>query len=422
MHLSSAQLIGAVCNFLSLIILARFLGPVLQGEWSLYINAFTFGIFFLSLGIPQAIVHFIASGKMTKEGLIKKLLFLCLILAFLFFGVASAVYCFSSDGVFLPNSFGEETVKYLLILTLHFMILLSGQLFSSILHAENDFSRSSLISAAGAILLLLSYSLFYFFAENYNTGFFYCLIVNLIVVLLQFAFYLVVIYRNHRIYFRKAKLDVESLRPMVIFSSWIYITNLLQFLNYKMDLWFISAFEMKDAELGIYTIAVSLAQLVWLIPNAFHTYIYTKVSESEHFTDGKKIASWTGQIFLYAVLASVIGCFLAFELVPLLFGQEFARVALVIPLLLPGIVIYSGAICLSAFFAGKNKVNINFQATLIGFCLCLLLDFVLIPKYGIVGAALASSVSYIGTALFLYRRYIKFCDLRFKDYFNWKMS
>jgi len=63
-------------------------------------------------------------------------------------------------------------------------------------------------------------------------------------------------------------------------------------------------------------------------------------------------------------------------------------------ILLPGVIIFSITTLLAAYFAGINRQDINLKISFFCFFTILIGDFLLVPKYGIKGAAIASSVGY----------------------------
>jgi Na+-driven multidrug efflux pump len=69
--------------------------------------------------------------------------------------------------------------------------------------------------------------------------------------------------------------------------------------------------------------------------------------------------------------------------------------------LLPGIVIFSVANVLAAYIAGIGKPRLNLYVSGISLIITITLDFALIPKLNIVGAAIASTVSYSVAAFML---------------------
>jgi len=83
-------------------------------------------------------------------------------------------------------------------------------------------------------------------------------------------------------------------------------------------------------------------------------------------------------------------------LVTLVYGPQFAPAGLVVRFLLPGIIVYSAMPILSTFFTqqmGKPVVPLVFSA--LSMILCALVTFFTIRKIGIVGGAIATSISYL---------------------------
>ena len=54
---------------------------------------------------------------------------------------------------------------------------------------------------------------------------------------------------------------------MVRYGSLAYLAMLLQFLNYRVDYWIVQHFRGDEA-LGLYSLASSLAMMLWMLPRA----------------------------------------------------------------------------------------------------------------------------------------------------------
>lgn len=401
--LSVAHIVTAICNFLSIALIARMLGPVLQGQWTLYISAFTLGTIALGFGLPPAINHFLAAGKIDKRLLVGQLFLFALTIGIIFV-LGTYILSYTDLGsIILPSALSTQFI--IIGLSCHFFLLMFNQLLASILLAERKFEVTSLITIAGAVLLLMGYVYFYF-QNDASIILLKCFIFfNLIVLLVQCWLYLRSIIRLKGFSLELSFFTKPVLILLFSFAAWAYVTNFLQFLNYKIDVWFIEAYQQDDSQLGIYSIAVSLAQLIWLLPNAFHSIIFTDISEDAASIKYLRIKSWAVKIFALAIVLALIGYGLSFWLVPFFFGAAYQNVIQIFPYLLPGIVIFAPTILMSAYFAGINRVDINLKSTGFGFLGCILFNFLLIPSYGIIGAAIASTISYILSAVYLFVRF-----------------
>jgi O-antigen/teichoic acid export membrane protein len=99
--------------------------------------------------------------------------------------------------------------------------------------------------------------------------------------------------------------------------------------------------------------------------------------------------------FALVLLAAIVVFFAAPPLVPLVYGKQFAEAGLVARVLLPGIVAYSMMPTLATFFAqqlGQPRLPLIFSG--ISMLICAGSTVALLPHFGIVGGAAATSVSY----------------------------
>jgi O-antigen/teichoic acid export membrane protein len=87
--------------------------------------------------------------------------------------------------------------------------------------------------------------------------------------------------------------------------------------------------------------------------------------------------------------------------IPALYGEAFRPSIMALLWILPGIVIFSIATVLAAYIAGKGKPHLNLIVSGVSLIVTIALDFALIPRLNIVGAAIASTASYTLSALML---------------------
>lgn len=422
LYLFSSQLISALCTFISWVLIARMLGTSGQGEWSLYVNLFTLGIMLLSFGIPQAVVHFLANGKMEKNKLWKSALVLCAILSVCFFLILTIMQGLNVGRIFIPNLLNSSF--YYLLATAQLFFLLFNQLLLGIFHAEEDFKSASRINLVQALFLLGSYALVYFFNVEINQHFFYSiLVVNVLAMGVQFLVIQKLLIKYHAVYLENKQSDLTIFKPLIVFSLIIYFSNLISFLTYKMDVWFINYFEKETSEIGVYSVAVALSQMIWMLPQALHFIIYSSISKKENTKfSTTKILVLSIYVFIISIGFAILGYIVSLFLVPSLFGDGFKNVVYIMPLLLPGIVFYAIVLIISAFNAGMKKVKTNLYATIFGFVICIICDYILIKEYGIKGAAWASSISYFAITGFLLVEFLLNNKISFGELklFSWK--
>ena len=184
---------------------------------------------------------------------------------------------------------------------------------------------------------------------------------------------------------------LKILIELFSFSFLIYLTNLLAFFTYKVDIWFLG-FYKGSSSVGVYSLSVMFAQIVWLIPNAISS-IHLAEIVSNKTAQQIKITLLSLKISFYSALLIGLSIYLlSYFFIVSFFGEKFNNVPNIILILFIGVIPFSSMPIISSYLAGVNNYKNNF---IISFVVCFItffLDIFLIPRYGIKGAAIASSV------------------------------
>lgn len=380
---------------------ARMLGASGQGELALYTNFILLSSLLLGAGLPAGIVHFIAARKIEQKQVLSILLTVLLIGFALLLLALSILQQTALLSTFIPTLFHHNSVWFWLML-LHLLLVLLNIFLSSILQAEALFGKASYILIFGSITLLLLYALRYFAITGIHIPPLNWILLALISSqLIQLFFFLRQVYTTNPDYLHLEQIQIGAIRPLIQFAFLAFMTNLIQFLSYKMDIWFVNYFHGKQLT-GIYALGVSLAQMLWLLPSAIQSVLYAFIStHTDRQLIIERTIKTTRQIAVYAISAGITGYLLSIYLVPILFGEEFRESVQCIGLLFIGVVPFCLSMAVSGYFAGTGRVRINLYSAILGFIVCMAADLLLIPSYGILGAAIASSISYISTVTFL---------------------
>ncbi len=394
------------------------IGPSGQGELGLYTNFLAFLTLLLGMGIPSALVHFIASGKIKKEQVMTLLLFgtiLPFVVIFLIFTLLNQLELLS---IFLPDVI-LSSGKWIMLLFGHLLFMMFGQYFQSIFQAENNFKLAGIISTSVSICLLFLYTLRYLNILGTSIDPFYWILYSIISMsLIQVVLFKLQLYNSNSSYLQFSKTSIIELKPILVFSSMAFLANLIQFFNYKIDIWFINYFHHSKEMIGVYVLSVSLAQLIWLLPGALHNVLYSFVSGNEPLKEKIiKTQQSATKLLIYAILTGILGYSISIPLVPILFGYSFQEVPSIILILLIGIIPIASALPISAFFAGIQKININLYGSILGLIFCILFDILFIPSYGIKGAAWATVISYNITVLYYFLQFFRYKRQSVPSYF-----
>lgn len=155
---------------------------------------------------------------------------------------------------------------------------------------------------------------------------------------------------------------------------------------------------------GYYKAALNLAEFVWFVPRIVQITLLH--STSELWSEGKteEITSISSRVTRYSLLFTallVLGLATLAELtVTIYYGADFQPAVLPLLILLPGTIGFAVARPILAIGQGKGDFRYLIYATGAASALNLVLNLLLIPQFGIVGAAVATSVGYLSMLVF----------------------
>lgn len=159
------------------------------------------------------------------------------------------------------------------------------------------------------------------------------------------------------------------------------------------------------AEVGIYSVAVHVGEMLWLLPGALTPLLVHSSARHQGDPDRDRTAARALRIgFLLTLVAGTPLFFLANPLLGFLAGGEYQASGDSLRALLPGIIAFAPGAVLAGDFIGRGKPHWNTQASALTVAVNLVAAYFLIPRHGAVGAAWSSSIAYaVGSAVMLIR-------------------
>jgi len=189
-------------------------------------------------------------------------------------------------------------------------------------------------------------------------------------------------------------------RQMYAFGMRGQLGSLMQLLNLRFNFIILGALA-GPATLGIYAVAAKYAEFLRLVPIAANWVLYPQFARS----DPEQAATTSRRMIIRAGAvtagASIPMAVLASVVVPVLFGLAFDNAVLPARILLIGLAAEGVGGVATAFLFGRGRPGLNSLAAGAGVVVTLVLDVLLIPRFGAVGAAVASSAAYLTTTLSL---------------------
>ncbi len=178
------------------------------------------------------------------------------------------------------------------------------------------------------------------------------------------------------------------------FVAAVALSNGLALLNLRATLFLVERSQGLAAA-GVYAVAVQVAELLWVLSGALSVAAYHRLAGADA-TAAARLALRALRAGLgLALAAAPVLALLGWWALPAVLGPAYGDARLPLLILLPGVVLYAAASSLSAFhtnFHGRPQ----WAARVAGLSLSvtLLLAVVLVPRWGGLGAALATSLGY----------------------------
>jgi O-antigen/teichoic acid export membrane protein len=204
---------------------------------------------------------------------------------------------------------------------------------------------------------------------------------------------------------RRATADDAEARPvrfgeLARYGIRLYPASLSSFFSYRADIFLLGLLLGDAGAIGLYSLAVSLAELTFFVPDSVSVVFFPRVASAERASADQMtpaISRFTVLVTCISVIGLVPAAFVMVHLVLPAFTGSLPAFAVI----LPGIVALSVAKVLSSYVSGLGLPGPVAAAAVTALVVNLAANLLLIPVFGIVGASAASLVSYTTHAVIL---------------------
>jgi len=214
----------------------------------------------------------------------------------------------------------------------------------------------------------------------------------------------------------------EMMSRFLRYSLTALAANVIFFLVYRIDYLFVKASPVcTDADLGNYIQVSKLGQMMLIVPQIIASVVFPRTAsgiERQRLSNSiMLIARLFSQLFLGVfIVVLLIGHYLFIYV----FGASFNKMQLPMLIILPGIFSLSVLALLSAYFSGVGKLQVNVRGAILALVVMVVGDFLFVPRFGIVAAALVSTISYVVNLGYSLLVFNKDHDIHVIDFFRWR--
>lgn len=216
-------------------------------------------------------------------------------------------------------------------------------------------------------------------------------------------------------------LDKSETAKVVRYGITAFVSNLLFFLVYRIDYWFVERF-CSPASLGNYIQVSKLAQTLFILPTMVASAVFPAIVDAVESRMAEKVATISRALLLIFLLVCGILVATGYWLFPFVFGTTFTEMYGSFLWLVPGILVLAMLYPITAYYAGMKRMSINIIALIIALVVIIAGNLLLTPLYGIKAAALVSSLGYLSYHCYLVYRFRKDNRIAASRFYKIKLS
>src|SRR3989344_2189691 len=401
------------------IVIARYFGAEQYGLFSLASMIFILFVHLISLGLPEGLVRYISLYRGKKQYKNIKIIFDKSFSLLVLIGILGGLIMFFLSSWISLNIFHEEKlIVFVRIASLAIPFFVISNLYLSVLKSfERVGWYSFILNFVQNLSKLLSLLILIFFGLLNNT-----LMISYAIgiIIMFFLAYFVFSIKIKIPEGKKDPLKKGVMKELISYSWPLSLLGIVSFTLYWVDSFSIGYFQNVTA-VGFYNAAVPIAALLMLAPDLiiqlFFPLVTKQYSENNHSLIeqlSKQVNKW---IFLINLPLAAIFILFPGTILNFLFGSEYLVAENALRLLAFGSLFGSLSVVPAHLISmtGKSKkiLSINIFMLILNF----VLNFILVPRYGISGAAFSTMIIFLLlSSILIYetKRSLDFVPLRRK--------
>lgn len=383
----------AFLGVVSGIIITRLLGPEGKGVLTIFQSDVILLALFLGFNINLGLVYFISTKKISIPhilGIAVGISVMSFVLGLVFL-VLSRFEPLSA--IIYPK--GYSGYWYILFILFSIFSSLMSGVFSSTFQGLKNFRVINQVTLINASLNVLCFGGYYLFSKDKAAGIHNIdevLILTFILAMTNTAIWFVYYLKLIRI---KPAFDFSNATVRLLWQFIFigYLSNLINICNYRLDIWMVQYFK-GSTELGYYSLAANIGQLFFMVSAPIAIVLQPYLNSPDEKKKLQKFLLFSRINCSIVLVGGLFACIFAQYIIPFVYGEPFTNSVKPFIFLIPG-VIFS---CITQVFAvvaiSQNKIQYNLIATICGLIVTIIVDLILIPKWGIIGASITSTITY----------------------------
>lgn len=301
-----------------------------------------------------------------------------------------------------------------------FLIYLIGiSVFSALLNTNINFfigtrniklyNTYTILQLSVHVVLLM---IFFFGLHRQDVSVYFISQVLALIILFVVSFFQII--KQEKI--RRFSFSKEVFNNMFEYGWKTQLSAFIQFLNYRLSFYFLEYYQGL-AVVGIFSVGITFAEAIWTVTRSMAVVLYSEVMNSKSSAESivktknaVKITFWLTIVFLLCVLV------IPENVYSWIFGKDFGSTRIIVLYLALGILAIATSDMVGHYFSGTKQLRILNLKSLLGLVFTIIFSVILIPKYGVLGACVATSISYFASSGLLFFKFFKETEFHFNDY------
>tara|TARA_B110000967_G_scaffold170133_1_gene179935 strand:+ start:1882 stop:3156 length:1275 start_codon:yes stop_codon:yes gene_type:complete len=367
--------------------LATYFGTTTFGVWNYIISFASLLPAVASLGLNYIIIKRLKSNPLLSDKILSISFYLRL-----FTGTITAVILFITYAI-LNINFNSDLILVIILLFSSQIVLNSNIYIQK--NEANLQNRKTVIARSISLTLFFILKLL---AIEWAFDIVYFALLTLLEYLLFFI--IIKIKEDHKLklpstYIRK------KITPLLLKEGLpLMLAAITTTLYLKIDQLFIASFTNNN-DVGIYAASARISEFLYAIPVIVSNVFFPKIIKA--FTKeniDKLLYQMFAIVLILAIICVLIISTFSDRIIEVMYGNEYIQASEILKIHAWSIILMSLLVTSSKYILKINRQDIIFKRELMGLSTNIILNFLLIPRYGIVGAAWATLISYSVSSIF----------------------
>jgi len=201
----------------------------------------------------------------------------------------------------------------------------------------------------------------------------------------------------------------KFLIKLIRFGFFPMLAVLMSTLNYRVDVLMLNG-HVTDAQIGIYSIGVLLADRMWMVPDAMKGVMVSNIAKGKDAREAAYVLRICNSLCLVIIIGILL---LGNAFIDFAFGSEYKGAFPITIILLLGVFPMINYKIIAAYNNIIGKQKVSFVMLSISVILNIVANYVLIPLYGIYGAGIASVISYAACSVLFIIYFCRITKIKF---------